>query len=151
ILRALVAWYSEVAANRASATIKSQLRGALIDRLARTAPEADGTGANTGTLVSLATHGIDALDGYFALYLPQLVLALTVPLAVLMSVLRADWVSGLIILVTLPLIPVFMALIGTATRSRTERQVAVLQRLSHHFLDVVAGLPTLKVFGRSKT
>ena len=149
VVRAAVAWYSDVAADRCSARVKSQLRAALAERVAADAPSALG-GRRTGELVTLATRGVDALDGYFSRYLPQLVLAVIVPLTVLAVVAAEDWLSAVIIAVTLPLIPVFMVLIGTATRSHTDRQLRTLQRLSGHFLDVVAGLPTLKVFGRSK-
>ena len=148
-VRAAIAWYSDVAADRCSARVKSQLRAALAERVAADAPSALG-GQRTGELVTLATRGVDALDGYFSRYLPQLVLAVIVPLTVLAVVAAQDWLSAVIIAVTLPLIPVFMVLIGTATRSHTDRQLRTLQRLSGHFLDVVAGLPTLKVFGRSK-
>jgi thiol reductant ABC exporter CydD subunit len=148
-VRAAIAWYSDVAADRCSARVKSQLRAALAERVAADAPSAL-AGQRTGELVTLATRGVDALDGYFSRYLPQLVLAVIVPLTVLAVVAAQDWLSAVIIAVTLPLIPVFMVLIGTATRSHTDRQLRTLQRLSGHFLDVVAGLPTLKVFGRSK-
>ena len=98
----------------------------------------------------LATSGIDALDSYFARYLPQLFLAVIVPVTVIVVVLGADWISAVIIAVTVPLIPLFMALVGASTRGRMQRQARLLQRLAGHFLDVVAGLPTLKVFGRAK-
>ncbi|MFJ2074674.1 thiol reductant ABC exporter subunit CydD [Streptomyces anulatus] len=147
--RALVAWLTELAAHRASAAVKSELRGRLLERAARLGPDWL-TGQRTGSLVALATRGIDALDDYFARYLPQLGLAVVVPVAVLARIVTEDWVSAAIILVTLPLIPLFMILIGWATQSRMDRQWQLLSRLSGHFLDVVAGLPTLKVFGRAK-
>jgi thiol reductant ABC exporter CydD subunit len=96
------------------------------------------------------TTGIDALDGYFSRYLPQLFLAVIVPVAIVAVVAGADWVSALLIAVSLPLIPLFMALVGATTRDRTMRRMRSLQKLAGHFLDVVAGLPTLKVFGRAK-
>ncbi|WP_426498406.1 thiol reductant ABC exporter subunit CydD [Streptomyces sp. D54] len=147
--RALVAWLTELAAHRASAAVKSELRGRLLERAARLGPDWL-TGQRTGSLVALATRGIDALDDYFARYLPQLGLAVVVPVAVLARIVAEDWVSAAIIVVTLPLIPLFMILIGWATQSRMDRQWQLLSRLSGHFLDVVAGLPTLKVFGRAK-
>ncbi|MCX5398218.1 thiol reductant ABC exporter subunit CydD [Streptomyces sp. NBC_00102] len=147
--RALVAWLTELAAHRASAAVKSELRGRLLERAARLGPGwLDGQ--RTGSLVALATRGVDALDDYFSRYLPQLGLAVVVPVAVLARIVTEDWVSAAIIVVTLPLIPAFMALIGWATQSRMDRQWKLLSRLSGHFLDVVAGLPTLKVFGRAK-
>ncbi|WP_326659903.1 thiol reductant ABC exporter subunit CydD [Streptomyces sp. NBC_00385] len=147
--RALVAWLTELAAYRAGAAVKSELRGRLLGRAAELGPDWL-SGQRTGSLVALATRGIDALDDYFARYLPQLGLAVVVPVAVLARVVTEDWVSAAIIVVTLPLIPLFMILIGWATQSRMDRQWRLLSRLSGHFLDVVAGLPTLKVFGRAK-
>ncbi|SEE70205.1 ATP-binding cassette, subfamily C, CydCD [Streptomyces sp. 2112.3] len=176
--RGLVSWLTELAAHRAGAAVKSELRMRLIERAARLGPGAviggtdggtpapapngtgaadagtpDGTGTlemRTGELTTLATRGIDALDDYFARYLPQLGLAVVVPLAVLARIVTGDWISALTIVLTLPLIPLFMILIGWATQARMDRQWRLLARLSGHFLDVVEGLPTLKVFGRAK-
>ncbi|MGN9755589.1 thiol reductant ABC exporter subunit CydD [Streptomyces sp. SD31] len=147
--RAVVAWLTELAAHRASAAVKSELRGRLLERSAELGPGWL-SGQRTGSLVSLATRGVDALDDYFSRYLPQLGLAVVVPVAVLARIVTEDWVSAAIIVGTLPLIPIFMMLIGWATQSRMDRQWRLLSRLSGHFLDVVAGLPTLKVFGRAK-
>ncbi|MFD8213758.1 thiol reductant ABC exporter subunit CydD [Streptomyces sp. NPDC059697] len=147
--RAVVSWLTELAAHRASAAVKSELRGRLLERAAALGPGWL-SGQRTGSLVALATRGVDALDDYFSRYLPQLGLAVVVPVAVLARIVTEDWVSAAIIAVTLPLIPVFMALIGWATRSQMDRQWRLLSRLSGHFLDVVAGLPTLKIFGRAK-
>ncbi|MFI8188416.1 thiol reductant ABC exporter subunit CydD [Streptomyces sp. NPDC085946] len=147
--RALVGWLTELAAHRASAAVKSELRGRLLERATALGPGRL-SGQRTGSLVALATRGVDALDDYFSRYLPQLGLAVVVPVAVLARIVTEDWVSAAIIVGTLPLIPVFMVLIGWATQSRMDRQWRLLSRLSGHFLDVVAGLPTLKVFGRAK-
>ncbi|WP_252370068.1 thiol reductant ABC exporter subunit CydD [Streptomyces hygroscopicus] len=147
--RAVVSWLTELAAHRASAAVKSELRLRLLERAVRLGPSWLDS-QRTGALTTLATRGIDALDDYFARYLPQLGLAVVVPVAVLARIVTADWISALIIVVTLPLIPLFMVLIGWATQSRMDRQWRLLSRLSGHFLDVVAGLPTLKVFGRAK-
>ncbi|WP_343239638.1 thiol reductant ABC exporter subunit CydD, partial [Streptomyces sp. SID9913] len=147
--RALVGWLTELAAHRASAAVKSELRGRLLERATALGPAWLG-GQRTGSLVALATRGVDALDDYFSRYLPQLGLAVVVPVAVLARIVTEDWVSAAIIVGTLPLIPLFMVLIGWATQSRMDRQWQLLSRLSGHFLDVVAGLPTLKVFGRAK-
>ncbi|MBA6439339.1 thiol reductant ABC exporter subunit CydD [Streptomyces sp. GMR22] len=147
--RAVVSWLTELAAHRAGAAVKSELRLRLLERAVRLGPSWLDS-QRTGELTTLATRGIDALDDYFARYLPQLGLAVVVPVAVLARIVTADWISALIIVVTLPLIPLFMMLIGWATQSRMDRQWRLLSRLSGHFLDVVAGLPTLKVFGRAK-
>ncbi|AXK36171.1 thiol reductant ABC exporter subunit CydD [Streptomyces armeniacus] len=147
--RALVAWLTELAAHRAGAAVKSELRIRLLRHATALGPAWLG-GRRSGELTALATRGIDALDDYFARYLPQLGLAVVVPVAVLARIVWSDWISALTIAVTLPLIPVFMILIGWATQHRMDRQWRLLARLSGHFLDVVAGLPTLKVFGRAK-
>jgi ATP-binding cassette, subfamily C, bacterial CydCD len=147
--RAALAWATERAAHRAAASAKSELRLAAAERIT-TLGSAGLEARDPGELSVLLTTGIDALDGYFARYLPQLFLAVIVPLAVVAVVAGADWVSAVLIAVSLPLIPVFMALVGATTRDRTAARLRSLQRLAGHFLDVVAGLPTLKVFGRAK-
>ncbi|SCK14260.1 thiol reductant ABC exporter subunit CydD [Streptomyces sp. WMMB 322] len=147
--RALVSWLTELAAHRSSAAVKSQLRTRLLDHVLALGPSGL-PDRRTGELANLATRGIDALDGYFSRYLPQLALAVVVPVAVLIRVVGADWISAAVILVTLPLIPLFMALVGWATQAHTDRRWRLLSRLSGHFLDVVSGLPTLKIFGRAK-
>jgi thiol reductant ABC exporter CydD subunit len=149
LARGAVAWGAEVAAGRSSTSAKQQLRAALLRRVAALGPGRLGD-RRTGEIAALATGGLDALDSYFSLYLPQLLLAVIVPTAVLAVIFARDWISGLIIACTLPLIPVFMALVGATTRERTEAQLQALQRLAGHFLDVVSGLATLKVFGRAK-
>ncbi|MEV4138818.1 thiol reductant ABC exporter subunit CydD [Dactylosporangium sp. NPDC049742] len=146
-LRAAVAWAQEVAAARSSAAVKRQLRSRLLAHVAALGPGAAG---DSGKVAVLATRGLDALDAYFARYLPQLVLAALVPVIVLARIAPADLVAAGTIALTLPLIPVFMALVGLHTESANRRQFRLLARLSHHFLDVVAGLPTLRVFGRAK-
>ena len=147
--RAAVGWVGERTAARASSAAKSDLRQALVERIARLGP-AGIDRQRRGSLVVLATSGIDALDAYFARYLPQLFLAVIVPVTVIVVVVGADWVSAALIAVTVPLIPVFMVLVGASTKTRMARQARLLQRLAGHFLDVVAGLPTLRVFGRAR-
>ena len=143
--RAAVAWAQEAASVRSSAAVKSELRRRLLAHLVARGPTGD-----TGAITSLVVRGLDALDAYFARYLPQLVLAALVPAIVLARLLPADLVATATIALTLPLIPVFMALVGLQTESANRRQFRLLSRLSHHFLDVVAGLPTLKLFGRAR-
>ncbi len=147
--RAAVTYGGEAAALRAAATVKSQLRRALAARALGLGPAWLG-GQRTGEITTLATRGLDALDPYFARYVPQLILAVAVPIAVLVRVAAADWISALVIAVTLPLIPVFAVLVGWHTKARTQRQWRVLATLAGHFLDVVEGLPTLKIFGRAR-
>jgi ATP-binding cassette subfamily C protein CydCD len=147
--RGLVSWLTELAAHRASAAVKSELRGRLLAHAAGLGPGWL-SGQKAGSLAALATRGVDALDDYFSRYLPQLGLAVVVPVAVLARIVTEDWISAAVIVVTLPLIPLFMILIGWYTQARMDRQWKLLSRLSGHFLDVVAGMPTLKVFGRAK-
>ena len=147
--RSLLAWAAERAAHRASASAKSDLRRAASEHIGALGPAGLEQSA-PGRLSTLLTTGIDALDGYFARYLPQLVLAVIVPVAVIAVVAGADWISAVLIAVSLPLIPVFMALVGATTKDRTMARMRSLHKLAGHFLDVVAGLPTLKIFGRAK-
>jgi thiol reductant ABC exporter CydD subunit len=152
VARAFLAWAQDVVAARSSATVKQQLREALLGHAAALVPSATSAlaGRRTADLAALATRGIDALDAYFARYLPQLVLAVLVPPLVLLRIGVADVLSAIVVLVTLPLIPVFLVLVGWSTQRLTQRQWSSLQTLSRHFLDVVEGLPTLRVFGRAK-
>ena len=149
VARGAAAYGGEAAALRAAAAVKSQLRRKLIGHSLRLGPSWLG-GQQPGRIAALATRGLDGLDPYFARYLPQLVLSVLVPAAVLATVTATDWISGLVIAVTLPLIPLFGALVGLHTRAQTRRQWRLLAQLSGHFLDVVQGLPTLKAFGRAK-
>jgi ATP-binding cassette, subfamily C, bacterial CydD len=147
--RAAAAAGAEAAALRAAAVVKSRLRRRLSAHALALGP-AWLTGQQAGEITTLTTQGLDGLDAYFARYLPQLVLAVAVPVAVLATVAAADWLSAVIIAATLPLIPLFAVLIGWHTQAQTRRQWLLLGRLGGHFLDVVAGLPTLKLFGRAE-
>ena len=149
LARAAAAYGGEAAALRAAARVKSQLRRKLIRHALGLAP-ASLDGQRSGQIAAQATKGLDGLDPYFARYLPQLVLSVLVPVAVVVTVTAADWISGVVIAATLPLIPLFAALVGLHTKAQTSRQWRLLAQLSGHFLDVVQGLPTLKAFGRDK-
>ena len=149
LARVVLVYFSEVTAQATAATAKSQLRSALVDKVMRLGPVWLAR-RGEGELATVTTRGIDALDAYFARYLPMLVLAVTVPLLGGIAILTQDVLAFVIVLLTLPLIPVFMILIGLYTQSRVDRQWRTLGLLSGHFLDVVAGLPTLAVFGRAK-
>jgi ATP-binding cassette, subfamily C, bacterial CydCD len=147
--RAVLAWAAERAAHRASASATSELRRAAAEHVAELGP-AGLERRDRGQLAVLVATGVDALDGYFSRYLPQLFLAVIVPVAIIAVVAGADWVSAVLIAVSLPLIPLFMALVGAATKERSQARLRAMQRLAGHFLDIVEGLPTLKVFGRAK-
>lgn len=145
--RALFAAGFEATGRRAAALVTSELRMSLVERRLFDTPTA-ADGAEAGEIATAAVSGIDGLEAYFARYLPQLVLAVLVPLAVLAWTAAIDLTSAAIMVVTLPLIPVFMVLIGRYTESKARARWAALTRLSDHFLDVVRGLPTLRVFNR---
>jgi ATP-binding cassette subfamily C protein CydD len=148
-LRAAFTWGSEVAANRVAVQVKSRLRERLTAHLLALGP-AYTHGERSGELANTAVEGIEALDAYFRHYLSQLALAALVPLTVLLFVFPLDWVSGLVLLLTAPLIPLFMILIGNTAEAMTRRQWTALSRMSAHFLDVLQGLTTLKLLGRSR-
>jgi ATP-binding cassette subfamily C protein CydD len=149
VARGAAAYGGEATALRAAARIKSELRRRLTGHCLRLGPAWLG-GQQPGQIAAQATRGLDGLDPYFARYLPQLVLSVLVPAAVVGTVTAVDWISGVVIAVTLPLIPLFAALVGLHTRAQTRRQWRLLAQLGGHFLDVVQGLPTLKAFGRAR-
>jgi thiol reductant ABC exporter CydD subunit len=149
VVRAGIAWAHEAAAYRTAAQAKAELREAALAHILRLGPTGP-AGSDPGRIATLITRGVDALDAYYARYLPQLFLAIIVPLAVIATIIGFDLVSAIIIAITLPLIVVFMILIGLYTRARVDRQWQTLSKLSGHFLDLIAGLPTLKVLGRAK-
>ncbi|MFG3258504.1 ATP-binding cassette domain-containing protein [Streptomyces sp. NPDC048172] len=141
--RALLAWARTALARRAAAEAKRLLRARLTHR-------AGAAARRHGETATLLTRGLDALDPYITGALPARVAAVAVPLVVVVRIAVADPVSALIIVVTLPLIPVFGALVGAHTARRTARQWRLLARLGGHFLDALAGLPTLRAFGRER-
>lgn len=147
--RSLLVWAQGTVSARVAATVKAALRADLLGAVGRHGPGWV-AGQRAGQLATLTGRGLDALDAYFTGYLPQLVLSVTVPLAVLARIFLADWSSALIIAVTLPLIPIFGALLGWQAQAATERQWRRLSLLGGHFLDMVAGLPTLRAFGRAR-
>jgi thiol reductant ABC exporter CydD subunit len=147
--RGLLAWGFELAGRRAASSVLSELRLALVQRRLRNQPLAL-DGVEAGEVAASAVQGVEGLGAYFARYLPQVVLASVVPLAVLAWVAAIDLITAAVMLVTLPLVPVFMWLIGRYTEERTRERWQALRLLSGHFLDVVRGLPTLQAFNRSR-
>ncbi|MCU1526575.1 MAG: hypothetical protein JWP75_338, partial [Frondihabitans sp.] len=149
LLRSLVGWALDVVAARSAARVKSELRRRVLEAVTARGRAWLAT-RNSGRLVTLIGPGLDALDEYFAKYLPQVILtALATPLLVIVMFTQ-DLLSGVIVVVTLPLIPVFMILIGWTTQSAQARQWDRLASLASSFLDSVNGLSTLKVFGRER-
>jgi ATP-binding cassette subfamily C protein CydD len=147
--RALFGYIADRAAVRAALRVKEQLREAFTRRLLDLGP-AFTQGERSGELINTATQGIEALDAYFSQFLPQLALAGLLPLAYLAIVFPLDPLSGLVLLLTGPLIPFFMFLIGSAAARLTQRQWSALGRMSAYFLDTIQGLVTLKTLGRSR-
>lgn len=147
--RSIVAWLTEWAAHTFAGLIKRDIRQRLVRHMTALGP-AYLAEEQSGELVTLLTEGVENLEPYFAKYLPQVFAAAAIPVLVLGTVLPVDWGTGLLLLVTAPLIPVFMMLIGRMAQSRNEQQWETLSRLSAHFLDVLQGLATLKIFGRSR-
>lgn len=146
-VRALATGVQERYAHRAATRAIAELREQVVARAAALGPRwlAEGEGAR---VVTLATRGLEALEPYFVKYLPQLVLSATVTPAVLVVILGFDWISAALAAGTIPLVPVFMVLIGQLTQGRSERSLRVMQRLGSQVLDLVAGLTTLRAFGR---
>ena len=147
--RALLTWIGEVSAKSLAVRIKTELRERLFAHIAKLGP-AYTRGERTGELTAAAIDGIESLDAYFSQYLPQLALSAIIPLSILIFVFPLDPLSGIILLITAPLIPFFMILIGKAAETLTHKQYATLSRLSAHFLDSLQGLTTLKQFGQSR-
>ncbi len=147
VARAAVVAVQERFAHRAATRAVAELRSGVVGQAAALGPRwlASGRGPE---VVTLATRGLDALEPYFVRYLPQLVLSATVTPATILVVLGLDWVSAVIVAGTLPLVPLFMWLIGTMTAGRSERGLAAMSRLGSQVLDLLAGLPTLRAFGR---
>ncbi|WKZ35850.1 MAG: thiol reductant ABC exporter subunit CydD [Anaerolineales bacterium] len=147
--RTFLTWVNEVAANAVAVRIKTDLRERLFAHILKLGP-AYARGQRTGELTTAAVEGIEALDAYFSQYLPQLVITALVPISILVFVFPIDLLTGFVFLITAPLIPFFMILIGKGAEVVTKRQYETLRLLSAHFLDSLQGLTTLKLFGQSK-
>jgi ATP-binding cassette subfamily C protein CydCD len=147
--RAFLTWVNEVSANSVAVKIKSDLRKRLFSHILALGP-AYTRRQRTGELTTAAVEGIEALDAYYSQYLPQLVITALIPISILIVVFPLDLLSGIVMLITAPLIPFFMIMIGKSAEIVTRRQYQTLARLSAHFLDSLQGLTTLKLFGQSK-
>jgi ATP-binding cassette subfamily C protein CydD len=149
VLRACLLWVREVTAQRAAIRLKASLRERVFSHLLQLGP-AWSTSERTGELVVVVNEGIERLDAYVSRYLPQLGLSIIIPLLILIVVWPVDWVSAVLLLITGPIIPLLMFLVGSYTEKRIQAQWATLSRMSAHFLDMMQGLTTLKIFGRSE-
>jgi ATP-binding cassette subfamily C protein CydD len=142
-------WASEVTANRVAGKVKADLRERFFAHVLTLGP-AYVRDERTGELVNTAVEGVESLDAYLSQYLPQLALTVLVPVTFLILIFPLDALSGLVLLLTAPIIPVFMFLIGNLADAMTRKQWQLLSRMSAHFLDVLQGLTTLKLFGRAR-
>lgn len=149
LLRGILIAASDAAGTRAAAKTGAQLRSALIAAVGRLGPGWLAQRNQTALAVT-AGHGLEALDAYFARYIPQLVLTVIATPVLVAVMWWQDWPSGLTALITLPLIPLFLILIGMATRTVQKRQWQTLQQLASRFADTVQGLSTLRLFGRER-
>lgn len=148
-LRAGLLWLREVTARRGGIRAKAEIRERLFDHLVRLGPNYS-RGERTGELVATATDGVERMDAYFSRYLPQVALVGLTPLLIGGYVATVDWPSALILFFTVPVIPVLMLLVGSYAEEQTRRQWVALSRLSAHFLDLLQGLKTVKLFGREE-
>ncbi|HEX8996490.1 MAG TPA: thiol reductant ABC exporter subunit CydD [Ktedonobacterales bacterium] len=149
LVRAALVWAGDMAAQDVSAGVRAPLRARLIDRMLARGPLALAS-ERTGELANTIVGGVESLDAYYSQYLPQAVVAALVPAAILLAVLPVDALSGILLLVTAPLIPIFGALVGSLSSESSREQWSALSGFSAHFLDVLQGLTTLKLFGRSR-
>ncbi|WP_404434066.1 thiol reductant ABC exporter subunit CydD [Microbacterium lacus] len=147
VLRAVLLWARDTVASRAAARVQAQLRAQLVEAVGTLGSEWL-AGRNSSTLAITAGRGLDALDAYFGRYLPQFVQTMIATPVIIAVMWWQDWISGLTVLLTLPLIPIFMVLIGLGTQAVQQRQWKTLGHLAARFSDTVQGLSTLKVFGR---
>jgi ATP-binding cassette subfamily C protein CydCD len=148
VLRALTGLLSDLCAARASATVSRRLRSRLVHAMLDI-PSSSMSRHRSGELSLLVTRGVAAIDPYLTRYLPALLLAVVLPPLVLAAIATQDLLAAGIVVVTLPLVPLFAVLVGMATRDRANRQWAALSALAGHFVDVMKGLPTLVVHGRA--
>ncbi|MCU1572382.1 MAG: transporter [Micrococcaceae bacterium] len=146
VVRAVSVWAQQVQARRTALGAKEDLRHRLAERLVRDGGHDGGQGAGA----VLAARGLDALDNYYTQFLPALVSCAVVPLLIGARILLADWVSALIVVLTVPLVPLFMVLIGQHTVQRTAEAATALSRLSNHLLELAKGLPVLVGLGRAR-
>ncbi|QDY91361.1 thiol reductant ABC exporter subunit CydD [Arthrobacter sp. UKPF54-2] len=147
VLRSLTVWAQAVAARRAALGVKEELRSRLLERSLRSGVRA--AGPADGGLAVLSTRGLDALDNYYTQFLPALVNCAAIPLLLGARILFADWISAVVIVLTVPLVPLFMVLIGRYTEDRVRDAQAALSRLSGHMLELAKGLPVLVGLGRA--
>ena len=149
LIRAALAWLREASAFAAGEKVRSRVRLGLLERISARGP-AFTHGERTGALTSVLVEQVEGLQDFYALYLPQLALVVLLPLTIAAAILPLSWAAGGLLLVTAPLIPLFTVLVGMGAENISQRHFQALARMSAHFLDVLQGLATLKLFGRSR-
>jgi ATP-binding cassette, subfamily C, bacterial CydD len=147
-VRAALVWVKEVVAERGAVRAKAEVREHLLSHVFSLGP-AYAVGERSGELATTATEGVERLEPYFARYLPQVALSALVPVLVAAYILPRDLASGVLLLMTAPVIPIMMVLVGSYAEEHTRRQWLALSRLGAQFLDSLQGLTTLKTFGRA--
>ncbi|UKS66696.1 thiol reductant ABC exporter subunit CydD [Rossellomorea marisflavi] len=148
--RAVFSWLNGRTGIRLASSVKGEVRKKLLNKWAHQ-PLTASVGSQAGRKVSVLMEAVDGLDGYYSKYVPQRIETTLVPLMILVVLFKEHWFTGLIILITAPFIPIFMALIGIKTKEKSEDQMEKLESFSGTFLDVLQGLTTLKLFGKGKT
>jgi ATP-binding cassette, subfamily C, bacterial CydD len=149
LLRVVAGWWRETSGFAAGARVRAGVRMELLGRVAARGP-AFTRQQRTGALASVLVEQVEGLQGFYALYLPQLALVILLPLTIAAAVFPVSWAAGLLLLATAPMIPLFTILVGMGAESVSQRHFQSLARMSAHFLDVLQGLATLKLFDRSR-
>ncbi|NTW51160.1 MAG: thiol reductant ABC exporter subunit CydD [Chlorobiaceae bacterium] len=149
ILRMLMGWSGSQAAKRGTLQIRKKLSLRLSCAVADLGP-AFTRSEQSGRLVTTMLKGVESIDAYFSQFIPQLFLALLTPLIILAAVFPSDWITGTILVLTAPLIPFFMIVIGKSASVATQKQWTTMSRMSGYFLDMLEGLTTLKLFAQAK-
>jgi len=147
--RAVFTNINEALSGRLAVRIKDSLRDELLAKISRLGPIFL-KGERAGELTTTTLQGLDSLDAYFSQFLPQILLAALLPVTILIVVFPIDLLTGIVFVLTAPLIPLFMILIGKLSENHTKRQWTALSRLGAYFLDTLLGLSTLMILGRSK-
>lgn len=150
LLRASLAWLKEVLGFHTSALIRTSLRQQILEHLAKLGPVQTSTLGTTGSLVSSALEQVESLHDFFAYYLPQMSIAALLPLVILVFIFPLNWVAASILLITAPLIPLFMAIIGWGAKAASQKNWQALARMSGFFLDRLQGITTLKIFQQTR-
>lgn len=149
-VRAACSWGKEQAGYRAGEAVRRHIRHLILDKLELLGP-ATIQGKPAGTWSSLVLEQVEEMQDFFARYLPQMAIAVLIPFIILIAVFPLNWAAGLIFLVTAPLVPFFMALVGMGAADANRRNFKALQRLSGHFYDRLRGLSTIRLFDQAET